>query len=214
MTDAERATARREEHFLAAKQGKAVSYPSGTLFLAPTDIHEHMDVLRELGSECDHITELGMRWANGSTVAFLAAQPKTLVSWDIDPMSIVDQRVAELLAVKGRTNFQPRVGNTLEVTLEETDLLFLDTLHTAKQLKAELERHSFVPGTWPPRPYVRKYLVFHDTMTFGRKGEDGSEPGLRAAIHWFQTKHAFPLWAVLHDFENNNGLIVMERVRP
>jgi len=193
-----------EAMFAAAKSG-----PTAAL-----DICEHLDLLRELASECEHVTELGTRWANGSTVAFLAAQPKTFIAWDFDPAAIVSQRVLDLLQVRGATNFQPRVGDSRLIHLEQTDLLFIDTLHTAKQLKAELERHC------DPRHFnggvcecpVKKYIVFHDTMTFGLRGEDGTEPGLRTAIRWFQREHAFPLWNCVHDRENNNGLVVLKHV--
>lgn len=178
----------------------------------PSDINEHLELLRELGNECDHITEMGMRNANGSTVAFLAAQPKKLISWDINPLSIYGANAANLMSalIKSEDNqtlWEPRVGNTLEIITEPTDLLFIDTLHTARQLKAELERHAD-----PVEKKVKKYLVFHDTQTFGMRGEDGSEPGLRMAIRWFQKDHAFPLWQLLHDRQNNNGLVVLKRV--
>lgn len=174
-----------------------------------SDINEHLPLLCSLALECKHITEFGMR-GGMSTVALLAGQPETLVSWDINPWAVISQRTADLMAVKGKTDFQPRVGNTLEIQpIEPTDMLFIDTLHTARQLKAELERHAD-----PAQGRVRKYLVFHDTETFGMKGEDGSEPGLRAAIRWFQREHAFPLWNLIEDRKNNNGLAVLERVRP
>ena len=178
------------------------------LCAVPSDINEHMPLLRELASKCDHVTEFGTRWANGSTVAFLAAQPKTFIAWDLDPLSIVSQRVLDLVMLRGSTNFQPRCGDTLVIPpVEPTDLLFIDTLHTARQLKAELTRHAD-----PMMQQVKKYLVFHDTKTFGDKGEDGSTPGLRAAIRWFQKEHAFPLWQLVEDRENNNGLVVLKRI--
>jgi hypothetical protein len=173
----------------------------------PADIVEHLTLLRELASSCDHVTEFGMRGANGSTLAFLAGQPRVLISWDLNPYSVVSQAVADLIHLRHNTNFQPRVGNTLEIEIEPTDLLFIDTYHTAKQLKTELERHAD-----PVKGTVRKYLVFHDTVTFGMRGEDGSEPGLRAAIRWFQKCHTFPLWELIEDRQNCNGLVVLRRI--
>lgn len=170
-----------------------------------TDINEHLDLLWQLASECEHVTEFGLRHANGSTIAFLAAQPKTLISWDIDPYAIVNENVAKLLDKRGRTSFQPRVGNTLTISpIEPTELLFIDTYHTAKQLLAELERHAD-----PVRNAVKRYLVFHDTTLCGMEGEDGSKPGLRGAIRFFQLNHAFPLWHLAEDKPNNNGLVVL-----
>jgi hypothetical protein len=172
-----------------------------------SDINEHLDLLRELASECEHVTELGLRAANASTVALLAAQPAQFVSWDINLHAVVSNQVAFLHSVRGRTKFQPRVGDTLEIILEPTDMLFIDTLHTAAQLVAELKRHAD-----PVEAKVTRYLVFHDTKTFGDVGEDGSTPGLREAIRWFQRNHAFPLWQLVHDRQNNNGLVVLKHV--
>lgn len=172
------------------------------------DIHEHLDVLREYASRCEHVTEMGTRGANGSTIALLAAQPETFIAWDVNPLSIVSQPVLDLACNAGRTRFQPRVGNTLEIVIEPTDLLFIDTWHVWHQLRAELERHAD-----PVANTVRKYLIFHDTATFGDVGEDGSTPGLREVIRWFQRCHAFPIWSVAEDRKNNNGLVVLANER-
>lgn len=172
----------------------------------PSDIGEHLPLLRQLASECERVTEFGMR-GGMSTIAFLAGQPAHLVSWDVNPRAVVSNLAAHLLGIAGRTRFEPRVGNTLEIApIEPTDLLFIDTLHTAVQLRAELERHVD-----PLHVNVRRFLVFHDTATFGQVGEDGTTPGLRAAIRYFQRCHAFPLWRLREDRQNCNGLVVLER---
>lgn len=173
----------------------------------PSDINEHLPLLREIASRCNHVTEFGLRGANGSTIALLAAQPDKLISWDIDPFSIVSQAVLDLITIRGRTVFQPRVGSTLEILIEPTDLLFIDTIHTFAHLKAELERHGD-----PIENRIRKYIAFHDTVTFGTVGGDGTEPGLRAAIRWFQTRYAFPIWELVEDRKNCNGLAVLRRI--
>src|SRR6185437_11367238 len=46
----------------------------------PHDINEHCWLLRELSSQCEHVTEWGKRH-NVSTTALLAGQPKILVSY-------------------------------------------------------------------------------------------------------------------------------------
>ena len=176
----------------------------------PSDINEHLPLLREYAAKCEHVTEMGMRGARGSTVAFLAAQPREFISWDLNPAAIVSQAVLDLLPLAGRTQFQPRVGDSLKVEIEETDLLFIDTLHTATQLRDELLRHGMNNSRVSK---VRKYLIFHDTVTFGTKGEDGTEPGLRSAIRWFQKEQAFPLWKLVVDAQNNNGLVVLRHIR-
>lgn len=169
------------------------------------DIKEHLPVLRKLAGQCDHVTEFGLRWANGSTIAFLAAQPTVLVSWDINPHAVVSAQVQQLLLHAGRTSFQPRVGDSTQVNIEGTDLLFIDTLHTAKQLQAELKRHAFVDCN-----KVRRFLVLHDVETFKHQGEDGSPGGLLDAVRWFH-KNNFPLWRPIHHSTRNNGLLVLQR---
>lgn len=208
------------------KQPATVSFTSGDVCVdcareslyknacrMPSDIHEHLPVLREFAEKCTHVTEFGTRWANGSTIAFLAAQPKAFVAWDLDPEAIIAKGVESLVKVAGKTCFQPRVGNTLEIFIEPTDMLFIDTLHTGRQLLSELERHCN-----PKEARVKKYLAFHDTAAFGLVGEDG-KAGLRTAIRQFQKYYAFPLWKIardaagrLMDLQNNSGLIVLEHV--
>ncbi len=185
------------------KPPDALELRFGKAVLEPSDINEHLPMLREYASRCEHVTEIGMRWAGGSTVAFLAAQPLQFVSWDLNPFSVVSQAVADLCMEQGRTRFQPRTGNSLEFVIEPTDMLFIDSLHTAKQLALELKRHAD-----PAEKKIRKYLAFHDTVTFGMQGEDGSTPGLRAALRWFQRNHAFPQWELVEDCQNNNGLVI------
>jgi hypothetical protein len=176
----------------------------------PSDINEHLPLLRELASKCKHVTEFGMRWANGSTIAFLAAQPETFISWDLDPQSVVSQQVFNLVQSRGKTAFQPRCGDTLKISpIESTDLLFIDTLHTGRQLFAELCRHAEPRRS--PLP-VRKYLVFHDTETFRYIGEDGQPGGLVDAIREFQEHFAFPHWVLIEDRKNNNGLAVIKHI--
>lgn len=197
--------------FRAARRGRTASPELEALYAlmkdTASDINEHLPMLRELASECEHVTEFGMRTCQ-STTALLAAQPETLISWDINPFVIASVNCVNLMLNAGRTKFEPRIGDTLKISpIELTDMLFIDSLHTSKQLWAELQRHAD-----PVERRIRKYLVFHDTATFGMKGEDGTEPGLRGVIRHFQKNHAFPLWELLHDLSNNNGLIVLRRV--
>ena len=52
---------------------------------SPSDINEHLPTLKRYADECEHITEMGVRWVV-STYAFLMSKPKKLVSIDIDPL--------------------------------------------------------------------------------------------------------------------------------
>lgn len=156
------------------------------------DILEHLCTLRLLARHCWHITEFGVRTGN-STIAFLAGMPRNakLVSYDINQPQFTPPEDAV-----GRWTFtQADTGNL--PTLQDTDMLFIDTLHTYDHVKREL-RHA---------NKVRQWLVFHDTVLFGTNGEN-NQPGINAAIREFQA--ANPDWLTYADCKHNNGLLILE----
>lgn len=181
---------------------KSLSEHYEKLCATPSDINEHLPLLKALAERCEHVTEFGVRSAK-STAALLMAKPKTLISWDIDPLAIVSQTIADLwFASRGVTDFQPRVGDSTKVEIEETDLLFIDSLHTGKQLQTELRKHGMK---------ARKFIVLHDTETFGEIGEDGKGPGLVPVIRRWRCTEVFPAWRPVLRLVNNNGLSVLQR---
>ncbi len=159
-----------------------------------TDIHEHVPVLRALASQVEHVTEFGVRHGV-STTALLAAQPAVLRSYDIEDRAVA----ASLAPLAGRTDFRFAVGDTKAIDIEETDLLFIDTLHTYDQLKAELARHE---------AKARRWIVLHDTTTFATTGEDSDTRGLWPAVEEFLAAGTF---AIKERRTNNNGLTILER---
>lgn len=165
----------------------------------PSDINEHLPTLKKYAEECEHITEMGVRWIV-STYALLLGKPKTMISYDING---IDWKPIEEM-VKGDTNFKFEVANTLNLEIDETDLLFIDTLHNYTQLKGELQLHG---------NKARKYLVFHDTTSFEWIGEsyEGKmdEKGLWYAIEEFL--EANPHWEIHQRYTNNNGLTILKR---
>jgi hypothetical protein len=165
----------------------------------PSDIHEHLPTLKRYAEECEHVTEMGVRWVV-STYALLMGKPKKMISYDINGINW--QPIAEM--VKGDTDFEFKVANTLHLEIEETDLLFIDTLHNYNQLKLELHLHS---------NKVKKYLVFHDTTSFEYFGESYNgnmgERGIWYAIEEFI--EANPHWELHERFTNNNGLAILKR---
>lgn len=165
------------------------------------DICEHLPVLRRYAEKCDHITELGVRWIV-STWAFLAANPKEMVSVDIEypDRNIINASELTTLAIQAGIDFKFIKSDDLEIELEETDLLFIDTLHTYEQLCQELFLHG---------NKARKYIILHDTYTFGLTGQDGQK-GLLPAIAGFLRDN--PQWMVIEDLKNNNGLMILGRV--
>ena len=175
-----------------------------TLCATPSDINELLPFLRFYAEKCKHITEMGIRTPT-STYAFLAGEPKTLISYDINRVTEVGE--VESLA---RGVFKFVQQDVLNVEIEETDFLFIDTYHTATQLENELKMHS---------NKVRKYIGLHDTSTFWEHGEElskGMDPkqacgrGLKFALKPFLKKGQ---WKIAFATDKNNGLIILERKR-
>lgn len=169
-----------------------------------SDIREHMFTLLGYSLHCDHITEMGVRDVI-STWAFLAANPKKLVSIDITYSPNIEE--AKVLAKEANIEFEFLQQDTIarDFNIEKTDLLFIDTLHTYPQLKQELNQHA---------NNVSKYIIMHDTTTFGFINESNifSSPkqGLRAAVIEFLEEN--DNWMLINSYEHNNGLGILKRI--
>lgn len=161
-----------------------------------SDINYHLPLLFQLASEVNHVTELGVRDGQ-STRAFLAANCK-LRSFDL----YIDPRVDALFnqAMANGKDVQYILGNSLHISIEPTDFLFIDTDHHYYQLKNELLLHN---------SKVSKYIGFHDTLTYGGPSQ-GDSYGLLAAILEFLAEH--PEWRVKYHTTHNNGLTILERI--
>jgi hypothetical protein len=157
------------------------------------DINEHMDFLRDLAGTVDHVTELS-NWINGAAIAMLMGNPKMFVAVAHGPKPEWEHFRT---AVHGFKTFVGKIG---EVDIDQTDLLFIDTVHTAEAKTIELNKYA---------SKVNKYIVLHDTTTFGEKGQDGGA-GIMAAVRLFVKNN--PEWTVKDHFENNHGLLVLSRL--
>lgn len=164
----------------------------------PSDINENVSVLYDLAKECRTVVEMGVR-TGVSTRAFLNTDVK-LLSFDFE----LDQKVQKLFnyAKNQGKDVQYIENNVLDIEVDDCDLLFIDTLHTYDQLKQELNLHG---------NKAKKYIVFHDTYTFGLKDEIGNgKKGLMTAIIEFMIDN--PNWIFYIHKTNNNGLTVLKHV--
>lgn len=196
--------------------------------LSNSQMSEYIKVLAEYAQGCEHITEMGVAIVC-STWAWLSAKPKRLVSVDIDHLCPVGEvrEVAKDLGidfefVAGDTNHGVTAelnkhcpwlnnmehrgewdkGNSIPYyNCEPTDLLFIDTYHHYESLKKEFELHA---------PKARKYIVLHDTVTFGSRGEGNDHKGLMPAVKEFLD--ANPQWQTEKEFTSKPGLYIMKRV--
>ena len=156
-----------------------------------SDIYQHMQVLYDYANKVDHITEFGVR-TGVSTRAFLYSAVQrniTLKSYDL----VLNDSVQLLfnLAQEFNKNIHYTRANTLDLIIDETDLLFIDTDHTYIQLSQELKLHG---------NKSRKYIILHDTETF---------PELNKAIDEFLSNNKH--WNILVRYNNNNGLTILQR---
>lgn len=178
----------------------------------PSDINEHLPTLYEYAKKCDHVTEMGVRWVSSSW-ALLRANPKKIVSYDI----VRDPNVQQLVDASAEygINFHFIEQDVLKADIEETDMLFIDTWHTYKQLFAELNLHS---------GKVKKYILFHDTVSYALVDEGtydclsdialampSEKQGLVAAINDFLLTEQGKEWEIERVYSNNNGLTIMRR---
>jgi hypothetical protein len=177
-----------------------------------SDINEHIPTLVEYASGCNHIVEMGVRWVV-STWAFLAAHPKKVTSYDLFHPSRYGGDLQDVYdtAKKNNIDFSFVEASVLDIEIEGCDLLFIDTWHCYNQLIRELRMHS---------PKVKKYIILHDTTTFGHHDEQNhraqsfrdaiiDKKGLQPAVNDFLMETTD--WKVRKIYTNNNGLTILER---
>ena len=163
----------------------------------PTDINEHLPVLKELADKCNSVTEFGTRDGQ-STRAFLASKVPVIKAYDLS----LDANVQHLFdyAKNSGRDVTYAQADVLKLEIDNADLLFIDTWHTYEQLRQELIIHG---------NKANKYLAFHDTHTYGTKDEDCNKMGLLPAILEFLSENTH--WKIKLHKTNNNGLTVLER---
>lgn len=165
----------------------------------PSDIRDHVPTLLLFSRLVDHVTELGTGSCR-STTALARGLPQTLISYDVSPSAQAPD--LENAAVLAGVDIRFIRASSLEADIEPTDLLFIDTLHTGDQLFLELVHHA---------PKTRRYIIMHDTETFGVDGEiPGSKGLLYALMAYFRPKGR--IWKFVNHWPNNNGLTIFKRV--
>lgn len=168
------------------------------LMAAGLDISEHLGLLKGLASnpKVTRVVEIGFR--EGVSATALAAAGKSVIAYDINPCA---RHVRKLSRLAPKFIFKQR--DNLDAMVPVCDLLHIDGLHIYDQLLMELRYHS---GS------VTRWIACHDTETFGKESQDGSKPGLMAAIHSFLASEEGEPWKILLHLTNNNGMTVLERI--
>ena len=161
------------------------------------DLDQHLSTLKLLAERCPHVTEFAKR--RESTVGLLAGKPKHFVSYQKE-LDLLVPTVAGL--AKESVSTIHAGADSLQINrIEPTDLLFIDTIHSAPRLKAELDLHA---------PAVRRFIVVRGTGSFGFQSEDRKQPGLFVALRPFVADH--PEWFVYSHTKQQYGLTVLGRL--
>lgn len=154
------------------------------------DSPERFDTYTRYAEMVETITEFGV-YTGLSTAAFLRGNPQRLRSYDITDQYLTVLPELRHHATQHGIDFEFALGNSLDITIEPVDLLFIDTVHKRRHTQKELQRHAH---------RVKRFIVFHDTTAW---------PGVyQAACDFMQ---ANPEWTTVEQCHNNSGLLVIGR---
>ncbi len=175
-----------------------------------TTMAAHLPRLRALAAGLPLAVEFGVKRGGSSSALLLGAQH--VLSYDL----VETPQARELEAAAG-DSWEYRIGDSRTADVRACDLLLVDSLHTYAQVRAELQR-------WAGR--VRRWLVFHDSVTFGSIGADGETGrwlhagpppippealGIRPAVD--ELMIADDTWRIVSHETASHGLLVLERRR-
>jgi hypothetical protein len=170
----------------------------GTKGFNVDSVKPHLDIFIDYASKCKTVTEFGVETAC-STMAFLVSGCKKVYSYDV--IVTTNARLVKQAADADGKFFRLYEKDNLKVKIKKTDLLFIDTDHWYGQIKAELAHHH---------SRVRKWIMMHDTETFGLVNPFDGRPGMKAAIYEFLEEH--PEWQIKEHIEIGHGLTILERL--
>jgi hypothetical protein len=172
------------------------------------DINEHLPTLKLYAEKCSHVTEMGVRDVV-STFAFILGNPKKMISIDIKHPRFfnAEERLNQIIEYADENNidFKFIECSSLDIEIENTDLLFIDTWHCYQQLIQELNLHA---------KNVNKYIILHDTTLYETQEEQhygqitSEKHGLWVAIEEFLESNEN--WIIEKRFINNNGLTILK----
>ncbi len=182
-------------------QGQLIKYfefaKKGSKGFRDESVRPLLDVFYDYASKCNVVTELGID-TGCSTLAFLVSGCKKVFSYNV----VISENALKIKQAADHDGmyFKLIKKDNLKVRIKMTDMLFIDTDHWYGQIKAELSHHH---------PRVRKWIIMHDTETFGLVNPFDGRPGMKAAIYEFLEEH--PEWEIKEHIEISHGMTVLER---
>lgn len=186
-----------------------------------SDINEHLPVLREIASQCASAVEIGIRsmvstWGIIIGLSENVSGKGSYIGIDLDLPPWDTLQKARVLAESQNVSFQFWKGNDMQIDIPQSDMLFIDSLHTYCHLTYELEKFS---------PKVNKFIALHDTSDpWGTRDDDQyhgdyseydssfnkEKRGLWPAVVDFLERH--PEWCLHERRLNSHGLTVLKRI--
>jgi hypothetical protein len=154
------------------------------------DSPSRFDTYTRYARQVDSIVEFGV-YTGLSTAAFLTGVPKKIRSYDITDEYLSVLPDLEFHAVSNNIDFQFKIGNSLDIEIEEADLLFIDTVHKKKHTQEELRLHS---------AKIKKFIIFHDTTAW---------PGVFEAATEFLINNNN--WHIVEHCNRESGLLVLRK---
>ena len=141
-----------------------------------SDIVKHLPILKEYASKCENILEIGLGFGN-STLAFLEASPKEVITIEIDKNWGKDI-LENLFIVAKEKNVKYNIiyADSRNLTIDDKfDMLLIDGDHSYLTVKKELEIYP---------NYINKYIAFHDIVTFGYRDMIITPENHKHGINW------------------------------
>lgn len=173
---------------------------------APRDLDKHAEYVGDLVGRVDHATLIVKRreW----DIFAAAARPARLISYNAEGADPIIGRLAEIIQ---RTETNPRAARRIKTYTrstvkpenvteldERTELLVLDSIHSASHIFAELSRFADM---------VSRYILVRGTGAFGLKAEGSDAPGLLVGIRQFCRERT--AWSVLEHRADQYGLTLL-----
>jgi hypothetical protein len=142
--------------------------------------------------QCESYTEFGVN--QGATLAAaMLENPKVIRGYDIAlrPYLYAAHLFSEY-AIDNNIDYRIYEKNTLNITIEPVDLLYIDTRHIYSHLKKESELHG---------DKVKKYIIFHDTY---------EQKELGRAVREYVDNNS--MWSIITECKQNVGFMTIERI--
>lgn len=155
------------------------------------------DAIQKYMKECNSYMELGTHMG-GTASAALLSNPQTVVLVDIDLSRYRKflKPLAEDYANEHGISLNVRECDSRSIiATRAVDMLVIDSYHHPKHLEQELGAHG---------PFVRKYIIAHDTSIINGKPNDS----LYRVLEMWGNQHG---WEVIERGVTNVGYTVLKR---